>query len=272
MLSNKMQNNYRFSYSCSSKKMGSWSAVTLMLPKRKEMAVTFSFFERLIYKQTQNLIAKNMKTSVKTLFVSALTAVVLSTSAFTSVAADKNLNPSEWSVTIDFNKVVVTGNVNVELVQADNQKVVITNEYNEKLTTVKQKGDKLFINSKEDEPIHIIVYVKDLQRIDASNSATVNTRGCFSSNVLQVFLKDKAKAYVNGEIGSLYTLIKDNSQLKLKGTSEEHFLVKSEVSKLKMDNFASVKTTTGIVVGSTFVQTETPNMAKDSVFAKTRVK
>lgn len=213
-----------------------------------------------------------MKTSAKTLFVSALTAIVLSTTAFTSVASDKSLNATVLSFAIDFNKVVVSGNVNVELVQSERPRVVIYDEYDKTLTTIKQRGDKLFINSDEEEPIKIVVYVKDLQRIDARNTANVITRGCFSSSVLQVFLNDKAKAYVNGEIGSLYTLIKGRSELKLKGSSQEHFSVKSEVSKLRTDSFASLKTTTGSVERDALVQIDTPLKVQDTVVAKRMIR
>lgn len=208
-----------------------------------------------------------MKTSVKTLFASALTAIVLSTSAFTSVAAAKSDSFLELSTTIDFNKVVITGNVNVELIQSEKQRVVIYEAYNKDLTTITQKGDKLFINSKEDEPIHITVYVKDLQRIDASNRVSVITRGRFASNVLQVFLQDNAKAYVSGDIGSLYTLVKDRSELKLKGTSKDHVSVKSKVAKLNTVQFASLKTT-GTVDGEESVQEYALTVTKDSVIAK----
>jgi hypothetical protein len=184
-----------------------------------------------------------MKTSVKTLFASALTAVILSASAFVAAAADKGIDISLVSGLIDFNKVVITGNVKVELVQSIKQRVEIYESYNKETTTVTQKGDKLYINSKEEEPINIVVYVKDLQRIDASNTVSVATKGKFSSRALQIFLKDNAYAYVNAETESLYTVIKDCAGLKLRGSSGDHTLVKSKVSKLKMDNFVALKTT-----------------------------
>lgn len=184
-----------------------------------------------------------MKTLAKTLFASVLTAIILSASIFTATAADGDLNILRSSV-IDFNKVVITGNVKVELVQSSKQRVEVYENYNKETTSIIQKGDKLIINSAEEEPINIVVYVKDLQRIDASNTVSVITRGKFSSKVLQVFLKDGASAYVNAEIGSLYTVIKDHAGLKLKGSSNDHTLVKSQIAKLKMDNFAALKTTT----------------------------
>jgi|GEM_PF-1297579 len=213
-----------------------------------------------------------MKTSLKTLLTSALTAVVLSSSAFTSMAANKDHHVSVLSPEIDFNKVIVTGNVRVELVQADKQQVIIYEDYNKATTTVKQKGDKLFINSKEAEPINIVIYVKDLQRIDASNTVSVITRGRFSSNVLQVFLKDRARVFVNGEIGSLYTIVKDNSELKLRGSSKDHVSVKGKVAKLKTEQFAALKTTNSSVEGDLLVQEYAIDRLRDTVIAERLIK
>ncbi|SMD04632.1 GIN domain-containing protein [Pedobacter nyackensis] len=183
-----------------------------------------------------------MKTSVKTLFASALTAIFLST-AFASVAADKNTNPSAISVGIDFNKVILTGNAKVELVQSNKPRVVIYEQYNKERTSIVQKGDKLYINSNEEQPINIVVYVKDLVRIDASQKVSVTTRGKFLSNAMQVFVKDHAKAFVNGDISSLYTVIDDYAVLRLKGSSKDHTLAKGRVARLKMDQFVALKTT-----------------------------
>lgn len=212
-----------------------------------------------------------MKTSVKTLIVSALTAIVLSSSVYASVAADKNTHFFAVSTEIDFNKVVITGNVNVELIQSDKQKVLIYENYNKATTSVTQKGDKLFINSKEEEPINIVVYVKDLQRIDVSNTATVKT-GKFSSSVLQVFLKDRARAFVSAEIGSLYTVIKDNSELKLRGTTKDHVSVKGRVAKLKTDSFAALNTTSSQVEEMTLVENSILSLSKDTVIAERMVR
>jgi hypothetical protein len=212
-----------------------------------------------------------MKTSLKTLITSALTAVVLSSSAFTSIAADKAPHFS-LSTEIDFNKVVITGNVNVELVQSNKQKVVIYENYNKATTSVKQKGDKLFINSKEAEPINIVVYVRDLQRIDASNTVSVITRGRFSASVLQVFLKDKARAFVNAETGSLYTLIKDKSELKLRGTSKDHVSVKGSVAKLRTEQFLALKTTNSSVDGELLAQEYALDALRDTVIAERMIR
>lgn len=208
-----------------------------------------------------------MKTSLKTLIASALTAVVLSSSSLTANATDKE-HTIAVSALIDFNKVVITGNVNVELVQSEKQKVVICETYNKATTSVMQRGDKLFISSTEAEPVNVIVYIKDLQRIDASNTASVLTRGCFSSSVLQVFLKDKAKAFVNAETGSLYTMIKDNSELKLKGSSKDYVAVTGKGAKLKADKFAALTISNSSLENEQMTRSHALELLKDTVIAE----
>ncbi|WEK19486.1 MAG: DUF2807 domain-containing protein [Candidatus Pedobacter colombiensis] len=205
-----------------------------------------------------------MKTSVKTLFASALTVIVLASSAFSSSAVEKNNN---LSASVDFNKVIVTGNARVVLVQSNNPHVVVPENYNKETTTIVQKADKLYITSTEKETIDIVVYVKDLQRIDACQKAIVNTRGKLSSKTLQVFLKDKASASVNGDIASLYTVLKDNASLRLKGSSKDHTLAKGKAAKLKMDQFAAVKTTVNSVDGQLLASDYSIVIPKDTVLA-----
>ncbi|SHG92443.1 GIN domain-containing protein [Pedobacter caeni] len=179
-----------------------------------------------------------MKTSIKTLFASALTAIVLTSSAFTTFA--KDTTPVSAAANVKFNKVVVTGNAKVVLVQSNSESITSYDELSAS-TTVQQKGYTLYINSTAVNPETIYVSVKDLQRIDASNTAQVKTRGNFDLAVLQIFLKDGAKANVNAKVGSLYTDMKDQSDLKLSGSSAEHNLVRNDVSKLNLNDFVIAK-------------------------------
>lgn len=183
-----------------------------------------------------------MKTSIKTLFASVLTAIVLTSSAFSTIASDKV--PATKSTTVSFNKVVVTGNASIVLVQGDTETLSTYEISPEGETTVKQRGYTLYINSDAKNPAVVYVYVKDLQRIDASNTATVKTKGNFDLQVLQIFLKDSAKANVNAKVGSLYTDMKDQSDLRLSGSSAEFSILKADIAKLKMNDFISAQTNT----------------------------
>lgn len=210
-----------------------------------------------------------MKTLAKTFFASALTLIVLASSAFSSSAVDKTISPA---VSVDFNKVIVTGNARVVLIQSDKPHVMMPENYNKEATTIVQKADKLYITSTEKEMIDIVVYVKDLQRIDACQKAIVNTKGKFTSKVLQVFLKDKASAYVNGDITSLYTVIKDNSSLRLKGSSKDHTVAKGKVAKLKADQFAALKTTITSEDGQVLATDHSIEISRDTVLADIKTK
>lgn len=184
-----------------------------------------------------------MKTSIKSLLALTLTAIVLSTSAFTSlaVAADKTTSVKVAPLTT-FNKIVVSGNVKLTLVQKSKQDIAVDSEFDQSKTSFKQKGYTLFINSTDSETIYVTVSVTDLQRIDASQGARVTTAGNFKLEVLQVFLQDNATASVKGTINSLYTVTKDHSDLKLAGTANQHIIVKNRNSILDTEKFAALKT------------------------------
>ncbi|WGQ12508.1 DUF2807 domain-containing protein [Pedobacter gandavensis] len=179
-----------------------------------------------------------MKTAIKTLIATSLTAIVLTSSAFTTFAKEK-APMGTAAAAVKFNKIVVTGNANVVLVQGNREDINSYNANSEEGTSVVQKGYTLYINSTDNSTIY--VNVKDLQRIDAANTATVKTRGHFDLAVLQIFLKDDAKANVNAKVGSLYTDISGYSDLKLSGSSKEHALVKNDVSKLNLNDFVIAK-------------------------------
>jgi hypothetical protein len=184
-----------------------------------------------------------MKTSFKSLLALTLTAIVLSASAFTSLAVAADKNPSGMLAPLTaFNKIVVTGNVKLTLVQKSKQDITVDSEFDQSKTSFKQKGYTLFINSTDSEILYVTVSVTDLQRIDASQGARVATIGNFNLEVLQVFLQDNATASVKGKINSLYTVTKDNSDLKLAGTANQHIIVKNRNSILDTEKFAALKT------------------------------
>ena len=182
-----------------------------------------------------------MKTAVKSLIALTLTAIVLSTSALTNVSMAAT-TPTSISPEKPFNKIDVSGNVKVTLIQSKTERVEVKNEVEGTEVSFNQKGYTLIISSNAKETLDVVIYVKDLQRIVASNGAKVSTLGKFDLNVLQVFLNDDAKAAFKGNIKSLYTVTNGNSDLKLRGTADEHILVKNKMSVLNTTDFAALKT------------------------------
>lgn len=184
-----------------------------------------------------------MKTSAKTLIALAFTAIIMSTSGFVNQAVASEKAPSSVDKTLKFNKIVVTGNVNVTLVQKAKTDVK-SYGYDDTMPTVVQKGYTLYITGAEDAKADVTISVADLVRIEAYNGAHVRTVGNFDLNVLQIFLKDDATANVKGDIASLYTVIKDQADLKLSGTSKKYVMEKNDTATLNTQNFAAVRTET----------------------------
>ncbi|MCD0487140.1 DUF2807 domain-containing protein [Pedobacter sp. MC2016-14] len=184
-----------------------------------------------------------MKTLVQNLFASSLFAIVIASTAFTANASTS----ADHSTTLrtpanGILKVVVKGNAKVTLVQSEKESVKIIDAYNDEKTSVKMEGGTLVINSYEAYPINITVFVKNPFRIEASNTASVQTKGTFNLQFLQVILKDKASADVNACTKGLYTQVRDKANLKLAGSSDEHIIIRSKVAKLQKEAFACVKT------------------------------
>lgn len=197
-----------------------------------------------------------MKTSVKSLIALTLTAIVLSTSAFTN-ASMAAVTPMHNSTGKPFNWIEVSGNVKVTLIQGKKERIELNSEAEGKSVSFKQKGNTLIINSTADETLNVVVYVNDLQRIVASNGAKVTTSGKLNLNVLQVYLNDDAKAVLKGNIKSLYTVTNGSSDLKLRGTADEHILVKNKMSVLNTTDFAALKTESTFLENGIAVNTKT---------------
>ncbi|RZK52724.1 MAG: hypothetical protein EOO91_18870, partial [Pedobacter sp.] len=120
-----------------------------------------------------------MKTSIKTLIALSLTGLVLTSSAFVTKAADGQ----KQTVLADVkkvNKINVSGNVELILVQSADENVKVYNNYYASNALVQQKNGELRISSFNKETLTVIVYVTNLSAITASENATVRTFGKFN--------------------------------------------------------------------------------------------
>lgn len=182
-----------------------------------------------------------MKTALKTVVSTALTALVLSASAFTSVAAENVKTLEAFKSTQEIKKIVVTGNVKVMLIQSYNEQVALDEENFDKVS-IKQVGYTLTIASNEKNPVTVTVYAYNPYRIDASNNASITTVGRFDVQHLQVMLKDNAVASIKAKTESLYTVVNGNANLELKGSTANHIIKKGGLATLKTEDFAALKT------------------------------
>jgi hypothetical protein len=182
-----------------------------------------------------------MKTLTKTLFAAALTAVVLTSSAMTTFAAEPIVTESVASAVGGFNKIWVSGNVKIVLTQGDKQGVVGTSNYDANKTSVLSKGQTLYINSMESSQVTLTITVKDLQRVEAYGQSVVVTSNNFNVENLQLFLNQSATAKIKTTAGSLYTIVKDNAVLKLNGTADKSTMVASNMKNVKLGDFACLR-------------------------------
>jgi hypothetical protein len=182
-----------------------------------------------------------MKTSIKTLATSVFAAIVLTSSIFATNVVANEKQPVKISAPKGITKVVVSGNVEVTLIQNGTEGVTY-NDDNTGKVKVMQDGYDLKISSEDKRLAKITVYVKNIYRIQASDDVVVKTEGKLDVKNLQVFLKGNAVAEINSHTESLYTIIEGNSDLKLSGATQNHSLVMGRTQKLNLDRFSAVKT------------------------------
>jgi len=201
-----------------------------------------------------------MKTSIKTLFATALTLVVLIGSAFASTDVKSN-NVTVLNQVKNINKIEVNGNVEVILVQAATESVKVYDSYYSKNALVQEKNGVLRISSFQKEKLTVAVYVRELSSIDAADNASVKTFGKVGFVALTINLKDQATANINANTISLTTSVKDNAVLKLSGTTTDHYAVLGSQAKMSMEQFAaentSVKTIAPVYAKVTTVKAPT---------------
>jgi hypothetical protein len=182
-----------------------------------------------------------MKTSVKTLFA-LFTGIILLSNTVSVKAAEPTNHITTLSSVKDIRKIVVSGNVNLLLVQGNKESIKVYDKYYSKNALVQQQGGTLRISSYADRPLSIVVYVKELNAIEANNEAKVRTEGCFQLLNLDVRLKDNASANINAKTVNLFTSVKGASALKIAGTADQHAIEMCDLGNLTLDKFAAGET------------------------------
>ena len=182
-----------------------------------------------------------MKTSIQTLAKSVVAAIVLSATIFTASASANETKPVKVSAPKNFSKVIVSGNVEVTLIQSGTESVSYADDNTGKVKVI-QDGYDLKITSEDKSPAKIVVYVKNIYRVQASDNAVVKTNGQLDTKYLQLFLKGNATAEINSATESLYTVIEDKADLKLSGATQKHTLVMGKTQKLNLNKFAAAQT------------------------------
>jgi hypothetical protein len=185
-----------------------------------------------------------MKTSIKTIFATGL--IALATISSATVYA---VNPiSETSISASavkissINKLKISGNVEVTIIQNSKSNVLYTNEGNEDVS-VKKVGSSIYVSSKnKNQAGKITIYVDDIYRIEASDNASVLANDLLTLKYLQVYLSDNAYVQLNAKTENLYTTITGSSKLDLKGSTDSYTIDMDKSSKISLNRFQSKQT------------------------------
>jgi len=182
-----------------------------------------------------------MKNLTKTLFAAALTAVVLTSSAISTFAAEPVVSETKISKLSTVNRIWVSGNVKIVLTQGEKQSVEGAENYNAAKTSISTDGKTLFINSEESNQVTLNITLKDLERIEAYGQSMVVTSNNFDVKNLQLFINQSATARIKTTTASLYTVVKEDAVLKLNGTAGHSTMIASNMKNVKLADFASLK-------------------------------
>ncbi|TCO25369.1 hypothetical protein EV200_104407 [Pedobacter psychrotolerans] len=182
-----------------------------------------------------------MKTLTKTLFAAALTAVVFTSSAISTFAAEPIVSETKTSKLSTVNRIWVSGNVKIVLTQGEKQNITGTENYSTAKTSISTDGKTLFINSEETNQVTLNITLKDLERIEAYGQSVVVTSNNFDVKNLQLFISQSATARIKTTTASLYTVVKEDAVLKLNGTAGNSTMIASNMKNVKLADFASLK-------------------------------
>lgn len=182
-----------------------------------------------------------MKTSIKSLIALTITTLALTTATVNVKAAEYN-QVTVLSQVKKVNKISVSGNVELILVQSADESVKVYDSYFSKNALVQQKDGELRISSFSKEPLTVVAYVSNLSAITASDNSTVKTFGKFNALSLDVTLKDQAKAVLNTNTVSMFAQLNDKSNLSLTGSTSDYNAVMGNVATVNMSQFAANST------------------------------
>lgn len=206
-----------------------------------------------------------MKTSIKNLISAVLTTVVLTSSAFASDEQKSSNVVTVLNQVKNINKLVVSGNVEVLLIQAPTESVKVYDSYYSKNALVQQEDGVLRISSFQKETLKVAVYVNSLSSIQASDLASVKTYGKVSFLSLDVILKDKATADITANTISLFTSVKDSASITLGGYTEEHTAVLGSVAKMNMAQFAAVSSSVSSIANPVIAKKQPVKQTLESI-------
>ena len=162
-----------------------------------------------------------MKNAIKNIITASLAAAVVLGSSIAAKAADGENNTAIISSVKKINKIAVSGNVEVILIQDIADQVKVYNDYYANNALIQEKDGLLRISSYNRDKLIVEIHVKNLSAIELEDKSTVKTYGSFYLLGLDIALRDQAKADMKINTTQLTVNVGDEAQLSLAGTAEE---------------------------------------------------
>ncbi|RYE57912.1 MAG: hypothetical protein EOP48_04780 [Sphingobacteriales bacterium] len=179
-----------------------------------------------------------MKTSITSLIITVLTTISLSIATSEAKASEQN-TVTVLNTVKNVRDIVVSGNVDLILVQKQVESVKVYDKYYSKNALIQQQDGVLRISSYAKERLTIIAYVNAISSIEASENAKVTTHGTFNLLSLNVILRDDAQADINASTINLTTSVNDRAKLNLAGNAIDYAGKMSAMAKVTMDQFTA---------------------------------
>lgn len=167
-----------------------------------------------------------MKTKIfNTLALTVLAFVVIFiNSSKKAKAADKTLIVTELSHIKKINKIILEGNVQVDLTHDQNENLKVYDAYYSKNALVQWENGELRITSFEKEPLKVSITVSNLSSLEASGTSSVKSMNMISSVNLDIQLSDYATADLEARVYHIRSVLQDEAKLELKGEAEYQHL------------------------------------------------
>ena len=170
-----------------------------------------------------------------------IASMVLGSGIGASAAYSRKVFPAPTTVK-NISKIVVSGNVELILVQdvIDYVKLKQTNFTN--IPVVQEKNGFLHINSYNKDKLTVVVHLKNLSDIVVEDKSTVKTYGSLYLLDLHIVLRNQAKADFNANTISLSTSVSGDAKLNLTGTTENYDAKMSDTAGLNLEGFVAKNT------------------------------
>ena len=209
-----------------------------------------------------------MKNYIKTLVAGSLTVIALTTINSAAHADDFNKLANVTSITAPkkINTIIVSGNVDLILIQDKNESVKVYDNYYANNALVQQEGSTLRISSFKSQKLTVVAHVNNLTDIQASEHAKVSTQGSFYLPTLNVTLKGQATANLTTHTATLFTEVYDGAKLAVAGTTEDYTALISRHAVLNMNAFVAQNTVIDTRNSGTMIAAHPKNNPKTLAF------